>query len=202
MEDIHGSYQGTEEGMTEQHPYAEMDRKYRVRKAAIRADGDLTFEAKERRVKALTDEHYRKRGELERQETERLEAETERAYRKVHGPGPRRSADEETARELRLARIRAEVTDAFDAGRQDPIRAFEQAVRAGDPERAEVIGAVGPRYLDGFRRARLAELVCENEPEDRKRARRRLEELEKEKQDHELAAGIARINRSRMERTA
>ncbi len=197
-----GRNQRTEERMTDQHPYAEMDRKYREGKAAIRADGDLTYEAKERRVKALTDEHYRKRGELERQETERLAAETERAYRKVHGPGPRRSADEETARELRLARIRAEVTDAFDAGRQDPIRAFEMAVRAGDAERAEVIGTVGPRYLDGFRRARLAELVRENEPEDRKRARRRLEELEKQKQDHEVAVAISRRNRDRMEKMA
>ncbi len=55
--------------MTEQHPYAEiaeMDRKYRERKAAIRADGALSYEAKERKVRALGLEHAARRKEAER----------------------------------------------------------------------------------------------------------------------------------------
>lgn len=170
----------------------EMDAAHRERVVQIRADGDLTYEARERRVKEAGDKHYASRREEEQRVADGLDSEVEAAYRRAHGPAPITSAAADTARELRLSRLRAEVTDDFEAGRQDPIRGFEQAVRAGDAERAEVIGKAGARYLQGFRRGRLAELVEENLPPARKRERDRLAALELEREDIELGLAISR----------
>lgn len=176
------------------HELFGIDEKYRGHKARIKADEDLTPDAKWRKVRELDKEHAAARAEAERRIAERLEADAESAFKRAHGPERHHlSAEEETARELRLARIRAEITDAFEAGRQDPIRAYEQAVRAGDMERAEVIGKVGERHLDDHtRRGRLRRLVEENEPEEKKRARRRLAELEREKQTNDLGNALMR----------
>ena len=151
-----------------------MKAKHRERVAQIRADGDLTHEAKERRIKEEGEKYHAARRAEEERVTAALRDEIEGAYRKAYGPGP----SLEAADELRLARLREEVRDELDTKRLDPIRGYEEAVRAGDKERAEVIGKIGPRYLEGFRRTRLAELVEENLPESERRARRRLAELE------------------------
>lgn len=67
-----------------------------------------------------------------------------------------------------------------------------------DAERAEVIGKVGAKYLqDPTRRRRLAELVGENEPEERKRAKKRLSELEAQKRTHALGSALHRNVRRR-----
>lgn len=173
---------------------AEMDAKHRRRVAEIRADKDLTYEARERRVREEADKHYAARREEEARVRDSLDGEIERAYRKAYGPEARlrHDATEETARELRLSRIRAEVTDDFEARRLDPIRAYEEAIRSGDAERADVIGKAGARYLDGFRRQRLAELVEENLPPERKRERERLAALESEREDLELGMALRR----------
>lgn len=185
--------------MTEGHEFARMDQEYREGKARIRADEDLTYEAKERKVRELGLDYDRRRKEAEKAIADRLEAEEAASYRKAYGPGRSTlTAEEETARELRLIRIRSEVTDDFEAGRQDPLVSYQQAVRAGDMERAEVIGKVGAKYLqDPIRRRRLAELVGENEPEERRRAKKRLAELEAQKRTHELGSALHRNVRSR-----
>ncbi len=120
-----------------------------------------------------------------------MREEVENAYKKAHGPGPSLDA----AAELRLARIREEVRDDLEAKRLDPLRGYEEAVRAGDKERAGVIGKMGGRYLEGFRRARLAELVEENMPQRDREARRRLAELEREREDLEAGLAMQRMAR-------
>nr|MDP9474792.1 hypothetical protein [Actinomycetota bacterium] len=160
----------------------------RAKVDAVRADGDLTWEAKERKIKEIGREYYAREREAEARVTEGIKANIEAAYRSEHGPAPSAlTAEQETAKELRLARIRAEVADEFEAGAQDPLVSYERAVRAGDAERAEVIGKVGERYLtDRNRRARLRQLVEENRPESQKRARRERERLEGEQRSTEL----------------
>lgn len=175
----------------------EMEAEHRKKVAEVRADKDLTYEARERRVKELGDKHYAARRVEEDQVRESLANEIEAAYRRAHGPELRTDATEETARELRLARIRAEVSDEFEAGRLDPLRAYEEAVRSGDAERAEVLGKAGMRYLEGFRRQRLAELVEENLPPARKRERERLAALEREREDIEIGLAIRRRSPAR-----
>lgn len=190
--------------MTEGHEFARIDQEYRESKAKIRADEDLTWEAKERKVRELGLEYDRKRKEAEEAVADRLAAEEESSYRKAYGPGlSGLTAEQETARELRLSRIRTEVTDDFEAGHQDPLVSYQRAVRAGDTERAEIIGKVGEKYLkEPARRARLRELVAENEPADRRRAKRRLAELEGEKREHELGVALKRRVRAKEGRTA
>jgi hypothetical protein len=171
----------------------EMKAKHRERVAAIRADADLKHEAKERRVKEEGAKHHEEIRAEEERVTAALREEVEGAYRKAHGPGPSLDA----AAELRLARLREEVRDDLEAKRLDPIRGYEEAVRAGDKERAGVIGKMGARYLEGFRRARLAELVEENMPQRDREARRKLQELEREREDLEVGLAMQRAARGR-----
>ncbi|MDP9488401.1 MAG: hypothetical protein M3Q49_21900 [Actinomycetota bacterium] len=171
----------------------EMKAKHRERVAAIRADADLTYEARERRVKEEGEKYNAERKAEEDRVTAALRDDIEGAYRKAHGPGPSLDA---TA-ELRLARLREEVRDDLEAKRLDPLRGFEEAVRAGDKERAGVIGKMGARYLEGFRRARLAELVEENAPEKDRKAREKLAELEREREDLEAGLAMQRMARGR-----
>ncbi len=171
----------------------EMKAKHRDRVAQIRADADLTHEAKERRVKEEGAKHHEEIRAEEERVTAAVREEVENAYKKAHGPGPSLDA----AAELRLARLREEVRDDLEAKRLDPIRGYEEAVRAGDKERAGVIGKMGARYLEGFRRARLAELVEENAPEKDRKAREKLAELEREREDLEAGLAMQRVARGR-----
>lgn len=170
----------------------EMKAKHRERVAQIRADGDLTHEAKERRIKELGAKHHEEIRAEEERVTTALRNEIEGAYRKAHGPGPSLDA----ADELRLARIRDEVRDELEAKRMDPLRGYEEAIRAGDKERAAVIGKMGGRYLEGFRRMRLAELVEENLPESERKAREKLANLEREREDLEMGLAVQRRARA------
>jgi hypothetical protein len=176
-----------------------MDAEYREGRAKIRAFEDLTDEAKERKVRALSLEHAEKRTAAEKAVADRLWVQQENAYRKAFGPAPSNlSAGEETARELRLSRIRAEVADAFDGKIDDPLQAYERAVRAGDDERAEVIGGVGLKYLEEpSRRQRLRQLVSENEPAEVRKAKKRLGEIEGQKFTHEFGTALSRIVRAK-----
>lgn len=165
---------------------------------AIRADGDLKPEARDRRLseeKQRFEKEYA--AEKERAFSE-LDSDIEQNWRRANAAQKPRysSSEEETAAELRLSRIREEVRDEFEAGRQDPIRAYQHAIRLGDKERAEVIGKVGTRYLENaIRRQQLARLVEENEPESKKRAKKRLSELEEQKRQTGL--GLALQERAR-----
>ena len=183
----------------QQHPYAQMDAEYREETARIRGSEDLNDEAKERKVRALGLAHAEKRKEAEKAVADRLWVQQETAYRKAFGPAPSNlSADQETARELRLSRLRAEVTDAFEGGHQDPLINYERAIRAGDTERAEVIAVVGPKYLtDPARRQRLGQLVAQNEPADRRRAKETLVKVEGAKRTHELGTALNRLVRAK-----
>ncbi len=172
----------------------EMKAKHRKRFAEIRADADLTHEAKERRVREEGAKHHEEIRAEEERVTAAVREEVENAYRKAHGPGPSLDA----AAELRLARLREEVRDELEAGRVDPIRGYEEAVRAGDKERAGVIGKMGGRYLEGFRRMRLAELVEENAPENDRKARENLAALEREREDLEVGLAMQRAARGRV----
>jgi hypothetical protein len=183
----------------QQHPYAEMDAEFREEKSRIRGSADLNDEAKERKVRELGQEHAEKRKEAEKAIEYRLWVQQETAYRKAFGPAPSNlSADQETARELRLSRIRAEVVDAFDGKIDDPLQAYERAVRAGDTERAEVIGRVGLKYLqEPARRQRLGQLVAANEPAEVQKAKKRLVKVEGQKRTHELGTALNRIVRAK-----
>jgi len=176
-----------------------MDAEYREEAARIRGSADLNDEAKERKIRELGREHAEKRKEAEKAVADRLEAEAEAAFRKAFGPGRTTlSAEQEAARELRLSRIRAEVVDHFEGGHQDPLINYERAIRAGDTERAEVIGAVGPKYLqEPARRQRLGQLVAQNEPADRRRAKEALVKVEGQKRTHELGTALNRLVRAK-----
>ncbi len=170
----------------------ELKTKHRERVAKIRAYEDLTPEAKARRIREEQQEYDEARRAEEERVTSRLRDEIEDAYRSAHGPGPTLDA----AQELRLARIREEVRDDFEVRNMDALTAYEQALRAGDRERADVIGKMGGRYLEGFRRQRLADLVAENMPEKERRARKRLAELEAEQADLKTGLAMQRIART------
>lgn len=172
---------------------AEMKAKHRRRVAEIRADEDLTWEARERKIKEEGQKHHEEIRAEEERVTSKLRDEVEGAYRTAHGPGPSLDA----AAELRLARLREEVRDDLEAKRLDPIRGYEQAIRAGDRERADVIGKMGARYLEGFRRQRLAGLVEQNLPDRERRARERLARLEAEREDLEMGLSVQRHARTR-----
>ncbi|MDP9475109.1 MAG: hypothetical protein M3R38_05360 [Actinomycetota bacterium] len=178
---------------------AKIDAEYRETKAKIRADEDLNYEARQRKIREAGLEYDKRRKEAEQAIEDRLRAEEEASYRKAYGPARSTlSADQEAARELRLARIRAEVTDALEGGTDDALIAYERAVRAGDLERAEVLGKVGAKYLtDTTRRRRLRQLVAENEPADRRRAKERLGEIAGEQRTHELGTALRRQVRAK-----
>lgn len=169
----------------------EMKARHRERVSQIRADQDITREARERRIR----EEGQKFDAVRRAEEERitvaLNNEVEAAFRAAHGSA--RALD--ATGELRLARLREEVRDELDSKRLDPLRGFEQAVRAGDRERASVIAKVGPRYLEGARRQRLAELVEANLPEKDREARQKLARLEREREDLALGLSMQRMAR-------
>ncbi len=178
--------------MSEQHEFARMDAEYRERVGALRKDEDLTDEARARKTKALGDAYDRNRKAAEQAVADRLRAEEQDSYRKAFGPKRvTLTPAQETARELRLARVRAEVTEELSSGTQDPLRAYEHALRAGDTERAEVIGKLGASHLkDPTRRRRLAELVAEHEPEERKRAKKRLADVDERKRSLDIGAAL------------
>ncbi len=178
--------------MSRTEKLSELKVAHRKRVAAIRADQDRTDAAKERRIKEETEKFDAARSIEEERIEASIRADVEAAYRSAHGPGPVLDA----AAELRLARLREEVRDELDTKRLDPIRGYEEAVRAGDKERAEIIGKIGARYLQGFRRARLAKLVEENMPERDGKARARLAELEREREDLEVGLAIQRHARA------
>lgn len=178
--------------MSEQHEFARMDAEYRERVSALLKDEDLTHEARARKTKALGDAYDRTRKEAEQAVADRLQAEEQDSYRKAFGPKRvTLTAAQETARELRLARVRAEVTEDLSSGMQDPLVAYQHAMRAGDTDRAEIIGRVGAGHLeDPTRRRRLAELVAENEPEERRRAKKRLADVEGKKRSLDIGTAL------------
>ncbi len=190
--------------MSEQHPYAAVDAAYREKKAAIRADEDLTGEAKERRIKELGQKYDAERAEIERRVEEERAAKEERAYGRLYGPqGSTRSAEEDAARELRLARLERELVPAYEANRRDPLVDYKRAARAGNADEMHVIAAHGERFLtDLARRRELRRLVAENEPEHVKRARRELAEAENQKRTNALGNALRRRVRAGESRSA
>ena len=183
----------------QQHPYAEMDAEFQEEKSRIRGSADLNDEAKERKVRTLRLEHAEKRTAAEKAIEDQLNAEEGAAFRKAFGPGRSTlSAEQETARELRLSRIRAEVADAFGGGLRDPLLDYERAIRAGDVERAGVIGSVGIKHLtDPARRQRLRTLVAQNEPAEVRQAKAKLAKVEGQRFTHELGTALNRRLRAR-----
>ena len=167
--------------------------------AAIRGDEDLKPEARDRRIQEETQRFEKEYREEKERTFSTLDSDIEQTWKRAHAEDrPSGSTEEQVARELRLQRLREEVRDDFEAGRQDPIRAYEHAVRVGDKERAEVIGKVGGRYMNnGIRRQHLARLVEENEPASKKQARQRLQALEDEKRQTELGLALQERARSR-----
>ena len=163
------------------------------KRAALQADGDLTPEAKNRRLNELERDYSERREAEAARVTAGLDADIERAYKRAHGPeksSPHPQA--EVAKEMRLARIRSEVFDDLANG-HDALIDYERAVRSGDTECAAVLAKVGPGWLeDPTRKRRLRQLVEENEPEGRKRAKRDLERLEAEKRHVDLGLAFAR----------
>ena len=96
---------------------------------------------------------------------------------------------------MRLARIRSEVFDDLSNG-HDALIDYERAVRSGDEERAAVLAKIGPGWLeDPTRKRRLRQLVEENLPESRRKAKRDLERLEAEKRSVELGLAFLRPGR-------
>ena len=170
---------------------------HREKLAAVRADEDLTPEARNRRLSEL-ERDFREGFDAEAARvTERLDRDVENAYRKAHGPEkPSSDPQAEVARELRLQRIRSEVYEDLANG-HDALIDYERAVRLGDTERAAVLAKIGPGWLeDPTRKRRLRELVEENLPESRRKAKRDLERLEAEKRSVELGLAFLRPRRA------
>ncbi len=168
----------------------------------IEGYADLSRTGKDKRIAEET-ERYNKAREAEEQRTRQsLQADIDAAYKTIHRQDETPSLDPqvETAKQLRRANIRQDVLDALEHG-TDPVAAYERAIRAGDAERAAIIGQLGERYLkDTGRRRQLRRLVEENEPEAKQQARRRLAELETEQNSFEVGAALQRTLRERRER--
>ena len=128
--------------------------------------------------------------------TQRLDRDVENAYRKAHGPEkPSSDLQAEVAKELRLQRIRSEVYDDLASG-HDALIDYERAIRSGDTQRAAVLAKVGPGWLeDPTRRRRLRQLVEENLPEGRRKAKRDLGRLERQRRSVELGLAFLRPRR-------
>ncbi len=160
----------------------------------VRADEDLTEDAKRRRIAELEREYAPAFEEESARILEDLDARIESQYRKAHGPSkPSSDGNAELAKEMRLARLREEVTDEFSDGKQDPIRAYEEAVRIGDKERQYVIEKVGPKFLaDSSRRQRLTQLIEEQLPAGRREAKREHERLQAQRRNLEIGFALQR----------
>lgn len=173
---------------------AALQEEYRRKAEEVRTDGDLTPDAKSRRLAALESELGPRLEEERRRVMEDLDGEREERYRGIHGPdSPLADPRADTARELRLARIRAELEDEFSRGMLDPLLAYQEAVRLGDRDRAQTIAKVGPKHLkDPSRKWRLGELVAEQEPPERKKAREELARLEQERFELDTAFEMQR----------
>ena len=159
------------------------------KRTALQADGDLTPEARNRRLQELERDYSERREAEAARITAGLDADIERA----HGPEkPSSDPQAEVAKKMRLSRIRSEVYEDLSNG-HDALIDYERAVRSGDTERAAVLAKVGPGWLeDPTRKRGLRQLVEENEPEGRKRAKRDLERLEAEKRHVDLGLAFAR----------
>ena len=169
---------------------------HREKVAAVQADEDLTPEAKSRRMGEL-ERDFREGFDAEAENvTGKLDREIEAAYKRAHGPEkPSEYPEEEIAKEMRLNRIRSEVYDDLANG-HDALIDYQEALRLGDDERAAVLAKIGPGWLeDPARKRRLRQLVEDNLPESRRKARRDLERLEREKRSVELGLAFLRPRR-------
>jgi len=187
------------DAMTDKHPYADLDAKFRETKARIIGYEDLTDEAKARRTKEAELEYSRERAEIDKRLQEGREAKASAAFKRLHGPEQStRSTQEEILREARLERKERELVPQYEANRRDPLVDYKRALRAGNADEMHVIAAHGERFLpDHTRRRELRRLVSENEPESVKRARRALAEAEREQVSADLAGGLRRQVRGR-----
>ena len=169
---------------------------HREKVAAVQADEDLTPEAKSRRLAELEHGFAESFDAEAARVTERLDRDVENAYKRAHGPEkPSEYPEEEIAKEMRLQRIRSEVYEDLSNG-HDALIDYERAVRSGDTERAAVLAKVGPGWLDdSTRKRRLRQLVEENLPEGRRKAKRDLARLEAEKRSVELGLAFLRPRR-------
>ncbi len=171
-----------------------MKAEHRLAVDKVRADEDLTEDAKRRRIAELEREYAPASEEESARILEALDSKIESQYRKAHSPSkPSSDGNAELAREMRLARLREEVTDEFADSNQDPIRAYEEAVRLGDKERMHVIEKVGPKFLqDSSRKQRLAQLVDEQLPAGRREAKREHERLAAQRRNLEIGFALQR----------
>lgn len=169
---------------------------HREKVATVRADEDLTPDARQRRAQDLDQEFRVAASEESGRIMRELDQEIEAAYRRAHAPKkPSSDPQAEVAKELRLQRIRAEVYEDLSSG-HDALIDYQEALRLGDTERAAALAKAGPGFLtDPTRKRRLRELVEENLPEERKEAKRDLERLEGEKRHLGLAFSLGRARR-------
>ena len=180
-------------GTTRTKKLAAMRAEHLEKRAALLADQDITDEARNRRLAELERDYSDRREAEAARVTAGLDADIERAYKRAHGPEePSSDPQAEVAKEMRLSRIRSEVYDDLSNG-HDALIAYERAVRSGDTERAAVLAKIGPGWLeDPTRKRRLRQLVEENEPEGRKKAKRDLAKLEAERRHVELGLAMQR----------
>ncbi len=153
---------------------------------ALRNNTDLTPEARTGKVQELARSYDARIAEEAGTVVSRIDAEIEREYRRanpVDKPTGDHAAD--MAKELRYRRISEDVMEEL-AGEVDAVRAYDEAIRLGDEERAALIAKHAPRFLDSIQRRDLNRRVEERLPERVKAARTRLSQLEAEKRSLEI----------------
>ncbi len=161
---------------------------------ALRNNTDLTIEARAEKVQELARSYDARIADEAGTVISRVDAEIERAYRSAN-PLDKPTGDHaaDMAKELRYRRISEDVMEDL-AGGTDPIRAYDNAVRLGDEERAGIIAKHAPRFLDSIQRRDLNRRVEERLPERVKAARTRLSQLEAEKRSLEVGLTMQGVN--------
>ncbi len=161
---------------------------------ALRNNRDLTVEARAEKVQELARSYDARIADEAGTVVSKIDAEIERAYRAAN-PLDKPSGDHaaDMAKELRYRRISEDVMEDLADG-TDPIRAYDNAVRLGDEERAGIIAKHAPRFLDSVQRRDLYRRVEERLPEKVKDARARLSQLEAERRSLELGLTMQGVN--------
>lgn len=169
-------------------PMRRLREEYDEAVAKVRNDQDLTDEAKDRRLRELTDRH----GQQARQEAEtvrdRMGSYLSR-YRAIA------KVNDEPADEIRYARLEREFMARVAAGRVPDLESYWEAIESGDRDRVRVFEVHAPLYIEdaGQRNGFNAEVENQRQhrlTDEQKLARQRIRELEAKTDDFEMGSRL------------
>jgi hypothetical protein len=166
----------------------------------LRGNDQLSSDYKAKLLRQLHDAYIGSRAKEEQRIRDQIESEKRRHYAKIHKKENRTGSLEE---EVRLSNIRGELMSELESGANVP-RLYQQALEVGDHTRGRLLASIGHTYIKNTaERIRFRDLVYENEDEATKRARKKLQEVERESMVLDTASAIRkRLDRGREQRLA